>query len=161
MRGFSLRNDKTRNSQIQIGAFKLLWILSCFNYWREDWPLTPLICCHPHPNPLLVIPPQLTNLLSTPHITYYTPSHPHKARHRGTYCTPSYLLYQACNRGINLHVVLCTWRQDHLRPAPQGLPFNVVILVSVLFFKMFKRHFANSSRCVRNTMSMGYENGWS
>ena len=25
--------------------------------------------------------------------------------------------------GINLHVVLCAWKQDHLRPVPQGLSF--------------------------------------
>ena len=34
---------------------------------------------------------------------------------------PHHIPSQACN--INLQVVQCAWRQDHLRPALWGLPY--------------------------------------
>ena len=30
------------------------------------------------------------------------------------------------NMGMNLNIVLCKWRQDHLRPTLQGLPFIAI-----------------------------------
>ena len=65
-----------------------------------------LVLLSPPPHPLsLVIPPP-----PSPHShsssPCYTPSSHHKAHNKGT-CYTHHIPYQACNRSINLHVILC------------------------------------------------------
>ena len=67
------------------GAFKLLWILSCFTYWGAVPPPSQWKVSTPYiPHHLLLLPQVISRYHIFSPITCYTPSYP----------------YQACNNGI-------------------------------------------------------------
>ena len=85
---------------------------------------------------------------SSPSVDTQTPCHllhPHtlnKCCNRGTCYTPI--------RRMNLHVILCAWRPDHLRPTPQGLPYLTMLrkycyLASMIKLSVNKRRWSETS----------------
>ena len=40
--------------------------------------------------------------------------------------------------GVKLHVVMCVWEEDHLIPAPEGLPFTVYSYIDSFYLSQRK-----------------------